>query len=436
MKTGKVILVGAGPGDPGLITLRGLRALQSAEVVVYDSLASPQLLDEAPVAAERINAGKQGAQHTLEQSDINALLYTKALEAKCVVRLKGGDPYVFGRGSEEAEYLVSRGIEVKVIPGIPAALGASAYAGIPLTDRRCTTSVTFVTGHEDPSKETSLLQWEALAKDTGTQVFYMGVKNLPLIAGKLVEHGKSAFTLVSIIERATRPEQRTVTGTLQTIAALADKAGVRPPALIIVGEVNRFHPALSWFSKQPLFGKRIVVTRSAAQAYSLSTALREAGAHVIEAAVIRIVPLKDNGPLDSAVQRLGRDHWVVFTSVNGVDAFFDRVYASNADARAFANIKIAAIGPATAERIRAKGLTPDFVPQKATSVSVFQELSEREEWMGKRLLLPRADIAPGELPENLRQAGAVVDEVDAYHTEAGDFDAETLKLEMEQGAMP
>jgi len=432
---GKVALVGAGPGDPGLITAHGLELIKKAEVVVYDFLANPALVENAPANAEKIYVGKKGGDHTLEQDGINKLLYEKAAVGNFVVRLKGGDPYIFGRGSEEMSYLVERGIEVEVVPGIPAAIGAAAYAGIPLTDRRYTASLAFITGHEDPTKSESTIHWEHLAKGVGTIVFYMGVKNLPEITKKLMEHGRPAVTPVSVVEWATMPRQRVVSGTLGTIAEVAARENIRPPALTIVGEVNELRGPLGWFEKRPLFGKTVVVTRSRAQASVLVEELRALGAETVEMPTIAIAPPDDYTALDAAVKRVADYDWVVFTSVNGVDAFFARLHAAGRDARALAGVKVASMGPATSQRLLEFGVAADFQPEKFVAEAVFEGLRALEAPAGRKYLLPRADIAREALLDLLRAAGAVVDVVDAYKTVPGDFDADGLRARIAEGAV-
>lgn len=424
---GRVILVGAGPGDPSLITVRGLEAIRRADVIVHDYLANPLLLDEAPENCERVYAGKRGSDHTIEQDEMNLLLLDRARRGRLVVRLKGGDPNIFGRGSEEMDFLGERGIEVEVVPGVPAALGAAAYAGIPLTDRRRASCVTFVTGHEDPSKPESSIRWEHLAKTGGTLVFYMGVKNLPEIARRLLDHGLHDETPVTIVEKATSPSQRTVSGVLATIADSAKKAGIHPPALIIAGGVNELRRDPGWFENRPLFGKTLVVTRSRPQASVLLEGLRELGAEALEMPAIAIRPPEDRLSADAAAERLDGYDWVIFTSVNGVDFFMESVRAAGLDARGFAGVKIAAIGPATSERLARFGLIADYQPPKYIAEAIFEGLAGREDLHGKRILLPRADIARKALPDLLKGAGAEVDEIAIYRTVRGDFDADLLR---------
>jgi len=413
--------------------VRGVEVIRRADVIVHDYLANPLLLDLAPGRAEKIYAGKRGSSHTLEQDDLNRLLLERAQEGKTVVRLKGGDPFVFGRGSEEKAFLEEHGVEVEVVPGVPAAVGASAYSGIPLTDRRRASSVTFVTGHEDPSKPESAISWEHLAKTGGTLVFYMGVGNLPGIAEKLVFHGLPRETPVTIVERATTPSQRTVSGTLSTISDAAGKAKIRPPALIIAGDVNNLRKSPSWFEERPLFGKTFVVTRSRPQASVLLEKLRDRGADALEMPAISILPPEDFGPVDAAVSVLHEYDWVIFTSANGVDSFMQRVFAAGLDARGFAGVKIAAIGPATSERLAWFGISADYQPAKYLAEAIFEGLSVKEDLRGLKFLLPRADIARKALTGLLLRAGAEVDEVAVYRTVRGDFDEDLLRRRIRDG---
>jgi len=434
-KKGKVLIVGAGPGDPGLISVKGMESIRRAEVLVYDYLANPLLLEAAPEAAELIYVGKKGASHTMEQEDINRLLGDKAEEGRLVVRLKGGDPYIFGRGSEEAAHLRERGIDFEVIPGIPAALGAAAYAGIPLTDRRHTSTLAFVTGHEDPTKEESSIEWAHLARGVGTLVFYMGVKNLPNIVSKLIENGRPPETPAGLVEWATMPRQRVVRGTLSDIVEKAAKEKIHPPALIIVGGVNLLADSLDWFERRPLYGKKVVVTRSRKQASRLSAGLRDLGADVVEMPAIDTVPPDDWAPVDEAIEKIASFDWLIFTSVNGVEYFMTRLLEKNCDARKLAALKIAAIGPATNEKLLEFGLKADIQPEKYVAESIVDSLAAAGEIKGKNILLARADIARKSLPKLLSESGASVTEVVVYKTIPGDFDADALKALLEAGSV-
>ncbi|NQU42501.1 uroporphyrinogen-III C-methyltransferase [bacterium] len=413
---GKVYLVGAGPGDVGLITVRGLECLKRAGVVVYDYLANERLLDACPEDCEKIYVGKKAGAHSLKQEEINQLLVDLCLRGGVVVRLKGGDPFVFGRGGEECLALREAGCAFEIVPGVTAGVAAPAYAGIPVTHRGLAAAVTFITGHEDPEKEESDLDWATVAKMPGTLVLYMGIGNLEKIAARLIENGRPASTPVALVRWGTWPRQESLTGVLSDIAAKAKAVGLKPPAITLVGEVAGLRESLNWFESRPLFGKRIVVTRSRSQASALSAQLEELGAEVIEFPVIRTAPPEDAAPLENAVLELGKYDWLVFTSVNGVDAFFGALRGQDQDSRALGNARLCAIGPATAERLEGQGLIADLVPPKYVAESVAEAFAERVELEGARILLPRADIARSFLPEALGKLGAQVDEVIAYRT--------------------
>jgi len=412
----KIYLVGAGPGDPGLITVKGKECIQTADVIIYDYLASPALLKYAPPSAEMIYVGKQGGDHTLSQDGINALMVEKAKAGLTVCRLKGGDPFIFGRGGEEAEVLVAKGIPFEVVPGVTSAVAAAAYAGIPLTHRKLTATLAFVTGHEDPHKEESSIEWESLARGIGTLVFFMGVKNLPDITQKLIANGKSPDTPVALIRWGTTPEQQTVTGTLDNITERVKKAGLKAPAIIVVGQVVDLRKTLKWFETRPLLGKRIVVTRAREQASDIVRQLSDLGADCLEYPTIKIVPAIDLKPMDEAIKNLGTYDWIVFTSVNGVKFFFDRLFETDRDVRALNHLCTAAIGPATAERMFQFGLKSDIIPKNYRAESVV-EAFRNEKLDGKKILLPRAAEARPVLPAELRNMGAEVDELTAYLTE-------------------
>ncbi|MGB2937266.1 MAG: uroporphyrinogen-III C-methyltransferase [Phycisphaerae bacterium] len=417
MSNGRVYLVGAGPGDPGLLTLRGRDCLSRADVVVYDHLVSPRLLDLAPQRAERIYAGKQAADHTLSQDEINALLVERARAGATVVRLKGGDPFVFGRGGEEALALADAGVEFEVVPGVTAAVAAAAYAGIPVTHRGLASAVAFVTGHEAEEKGGSAIDWEALARWKGTLVFYMGVENLAKICRKLTDHGLAPDTPAAAIRWGTTPRQDVLTATVATLPQRAASADLKPPAVILVGEVVRLRERAAWFEKRPLFGRRIVVTRPRHQAAELSARLEEMGARVIEAPVIRIEPA-DPAPLRQAVEEVGSFDWIVLTSTNGVEAFFRALAEAGLDTRALSANRIAVIGSATAERLARFGVQADLEPCVFTAEALVEALAARENLKGARILCPRADIAPEKLAEDLRARGARVTALAAYRTVA------------------
>jgi uroporphyrinogen III methyltransferase / synthase len=408
-----VYLVGAGPGDPGLITVKGLEVLRRAQVVVYDQLASPELLQEAPADAEIIYVGKKAGAHAVPQDGINDLLVAKARAGLTVVRLKGGDPFVFGRGGEEAEELAQAGVPFEVIPGVTSAVAVPAYAGIPVTHRRYTTMVTFVTGHEDPTKEASTIPWSNLGQNPGTLVFLMGVKNLAENCRRLMDAGRDPATPAAVIEKGATPSQRTVTGTLADIATRAREAGIKPPAILVVGGVVELRQHLAWWETRPLWGKTAVVTRSREQASKLVELLAAAGARCLEVPTIEIGPPDDYAPLDAALNKLSRYDWVVFTSANGVAGFMNRLFGQGKDVRALGSAKIAAIGPATAQALGVWGLKADVVPHAFKAEVLLEALSPQVP-PGSRILLARAQIAREVLPQGLLRLGAEVEVAPVY----------------------
>lgn len=412
-KTGIVYLVGAGPGDPGLITMRGVECLCRADVVVYDYLANEQLLAFAPDEAERIYAGKIGGRHNQDQAEINRLLVQRGGEGLCVVRLKGGDPFVFGRGAEECQALREAGIPFEVVPGVTAAVGSAAYAAIPLTHRDFTASVAFVTGQEGKGKEESAIDWERLSLGSGTVVFYMGITTLRRNMERLMEHGRSPRTPVALVRWGTTPGQQVLTGSLADIAERAEQAGFKPPAVTIVGEVVALRERLRWFDNRPLFGRRLLVTRAADQAGEFSAMLAERGATAIECPTIRLVEPEDWSFLDATIRGVGGYDWLVLTSGNAVRNFFRRLAEFGLDARALAGCRVCAVGPKTAEAIRAFGIRPDLVPPDYKAEGVVAELG-RQEIAGKRVLFPRADLAREIIPRELTRMGAHVDSPVAY----------------------
>jgi len=419
MKTmkGKVYLVGAGPGDPGLITVKGLECIKQADVLIYDFLASPVLLKHAVVNAEIIYVGKKGGDHTLSQERINSLIIEKAKSGLTVTRLKGGDPFIFGRGGEEAEELVKAKIPFEIVPGVTSAIAAPAYAGIPLTHRKFTSTLAFVTGHEDPAKEESSIDWAALAKGIGTIVFLMGVKNLPNITSRLVSHGMPSDTPVALIRWGTTPRQITVTGTLDTIVEQVKTAGLKAPAIIVVGHVVSLRETMKWFENRPLMGLRIVITRTREQASELVKLLSDLGAECLECPTIKVVPPDDFKPLDMAIENLSNYDWLIFTSVNGVNFFFERLFANKMDVRELNNLQTAVIGPATAKRLFDFGLKSDIIPESYRAESVVEAFA-KVNIKGKKILLPRAKHARSVLPVELIKMGAVVDEITTYCAEA------------------
>ena len=413
---GFVWLVGAGPGDPGLITVKGLRCVAEADVILYDLLSNPELLNTARPDCELICSGKRAGRHSMKQEEINELLGQKALEGKRVCRLKGGDPFVFGRGGEEALYLHELSIPFEVVPGVSSSIAAPAYAGIPVTHRDCTSSLRIITGHEDPTKQESSLDWNEIAASSGTLVFLMGVRNLPTIAERLIEGGRPATTPAAVISNGTLPNQFTVTGTLENIARRVEESGLEPPAVTVVGEVVALREQLSWFEKRPLFGRRILVTRARAQASDFGEALQNLGAYVIQAPTIRIKNLAGSDEMRQTVRNLNTVDWIVFTSVNGVDAFMETLTLERLDVRILAGKQIVAIGPATSERLQRSGLRADLIPERFVAEAILESLDKQGSVSGQTFLLPRTEIARPELAKGLQARGAHVIEVSAYET--------------------
>lgn len=405
MKKGIVYLIGAGPGDPGLITVRGLEFLRRAEVVIYDYLANPELLREAP-GAEHLYVGKTAGCHHTPQERINALLLEHAGKGKVVARLKGGDPFIFGRGGEEALCLARAGVPFEIVPGVTAALAAAAYAGIPLTHRDFTTSLALATGHEDPAKAASGLDWERLS-GVGTLVFYMGMTNLPLIAERLIACGRPPQTPVALVRWATTPRQRTLAATLGDVVGKVREAGFKPPAVVIVGEVVSLREELRWFDRRPLFGRRILVTRAAEQAGEFSAMLASLGAEVLECPTIRLVPPGSWSALDDAIGRLPGFDWLIFTSVNAVRFFFERLHALGLDTRALGRCRVCAVGPKTAAALAPFGLRADLVPADYKAEGVVEAFRAME-MGGRAVLFPRADKAREVIPPELARMGAEV----------------------------
>jgi len=426
IRYGTVYLIGAGPGDEGLLTLRGAEYLRSADVVVYDYLCNEALLKMARKDAEFIYAGKQASAHTLSQDEINQLLVDKAQEGKNVARLKGGDPFVFGRGGEEALVLKESGVNFEIVPGITAGIAASAYAGIPFTHRGIATTAGFVTGHEMAGKEKSDIDWENI-NGLDTLVFYMGVKNLPLIVEKLKSVGRSGDTPAALVRWGTRSNQETVTGTLDTIVQEVEKAQLKPPALIIVGEVVKLRSQLQWFDKKTLFGKRIVVTRSRTQVSTLGEKLKRAGADVLELPTIDIHPLEDQSPIDKEIGELEKYDWMVFTSVNSVNIFMDRLFESGRDVRALYKMKFAVIGRETSDKLREYGLNADLMPERFTSYGVVKEFQNRScSLRGKQILIPGSLIARDVIPLGLEDLGADVKIVAIYENKLPGYTVEKI----------
>ena len=429
-----IYLVGSGPGDPGLVTVRGVELLKEADAVVYDRLAPERLLEHAKQGAELIYVGKKPGEPSMPQEGINALLVELGRAGKTVVRLKGGDPYVFGRGGEEALALVEAGIPFEVVPGVTSGIAAPAYAGIPVTHRGVSASVAFVTGHEDPAKDHSDVDWNRVASGADTLVLYMGVGRLRGISSGLISAGRSPHSPVAVIRWGTVPEQHTVTGTLEDIADRVAEENLKPPAITVIGDVVSLREAgLDWYERRPLFGRRVVVTRARAQAGELSVELEMLGAEVLEFPTIEIRPPEDFEPLDAAIRDLDSFSWLIFTSVNGVQAFVGRLAHHGLDLRAISRVtRVAAIGPATAQRIRDLGLRVDVVPKEFRAEALIEEVTG-DSLAGQRILIPRARLAREILPEKLREAGAEVVIPPAYETVLSLEKGDELAKELESG---
>ncbi|MEI6416774.1 MAG: uroporphyrinogen-III C-methyltransferase [Verrucomicrobiota bacterium] len=417
-KSGICYLVGAGPGDPGLLTMRGAELVRQAEVVIYDYLCNPTLLQQAPATAEKIYVGKSAGNHTLSQEEINELLVTSTQAGKLVVRLKGGDPFLFGRGGEEAEALAAAGMKFEIVPGVTSAIGGLAYAGIPVTHRASNSMLTIFTGHEDPSKKESTLDYRALATIAGTKVMLMGVERLGKICEEFLAAGMDQNTPVALVRWASTPRQQTLTGTLATIAEKAKREHFEAPAVAVFGEVVPLREKLNWFETRPLFGKRIAVTRTREKASELVVALRNLGADAYELPTIRIEPVqekKDREAFAEAVVQAHHYDWIIFTSPNGVAHFFEAFFKLHQDARELGNAKIAVIGPGTAQKIKEYHFGIDLMPPKFVAESLLQEFKK----LGVenlKMLLPRASGARELLAVELENCGAIVDDVPVYQT--------------------
>jgi uroporphyrinogen III methyltransferase/synthase len=409
-----VYLVGAGPGDPRLITIRGKMLLERAEVLIYDYLASRKLLKYVPKDAELIYAGKRGGvKHTHTQEEINQMLVDRALAGRRVVRLKGGDPFIFGRGGEEIEALVKAGIAFEVVPGVTSATAAATYAGIPITHREYTSTVAFVTGHEDPSKPNSNIAWDKLATGVGTIVIYMGIKNLKSITEKIIKYGRDPLTPVAVVRWASTSEQRTVVGNLENIAEVVQKNNIKPPSLVVIGEVVSLRDTINWYEKRALFGRRIVVTRTREQASELVNLLENYGAECIEFPTISMEPVDSYEILDRALAEIDTYQWILFTSINAVDYFLKRLFDLGKDVRFLKGPKIAAVGKVTAEALVAHGIKADLLPEEFTGDGLAEALIKTGV-KGLHILIPRALKAGEILPESLSSAGAEVTVAPVY----------------------
>ena len=425
-KKGKVYLVGAGPGDPGLLTLRGRELLENAEVVIYDRLASPRIMEFVNPEAERIYVGKRVGRHVAKQHEINDLILQKAKEGKRVVRLKGGDPFIFGRGGEEAQILSENQIPFEIVPGVTSAIAVPAYAGIPLTHRSYTASVAFITGHRRFENEADV-DWEGLAKGVGTLVFLMGMTNLPSIADNLIRFGRSPDTPAAVIRWGTTPLQESITGTLADIAKKVREAGFKPPAIIVVGDVCKVRDQINWFERQPLLGKKVLVTRTRQQASLLVNLLERKGAGCIECPTIEVRQVEDASILDKAISEADLFDWIIFTSPNAVKFFFLRVDQLGKDVRALGKARVATVGTSTAQELEKLHIRVDAIPEDFRAEGLL-ELFARQDMKGKRILIPRAVKAREILPEGLQKMGAQVVVAPAYETVSPRVAPQTLEL--------
>lgn len=415
---GIVYLVGAGPGDAGLMTLRGAELMGRADVVIYDALVNPEILRLARPEAEVLFGGKRAGDHKLSQAELNQVMLAKAGEGKTVVRLKGGDPYVFGRGGEEAELLSDARIPFEVVPGVSAFVAVPSYAGVPLTHRDFCSRLSIMTGHEDPSTEDANIDWAHVARTPGTQVIMMGTDRIGQIAETLVRHGMSPETPIALVRWGTTARQQAVEGTLATIAEISARTKIGPPTVAVIGGVVRLRPKLNWFERRPLFGRRVVVTRSREQAGTLSMRLRDLGAEVLEVPTIRLEPPANRQGIVDALLELNSYDWLVFTSPNGVTTFFEYFFRQFHDMRDLGGARIAAVGPATAKKLKELHLQVDLMPEEAIGAKIAEEFAEFETIENLRICLLRAEIANRELPAALEAMGAIVDDIACYRTVA------------------
>ncbi|MCL4456577.1 MAG: uroporphyrinogen-III C-methyltransferase [Nitrospirae bacterium] len=440
MKKGKVYLIGAGPGDIGLLTIKGFKCLQKAEAVVYDFHLNAQILNYINHEAEFIYAGKRGGHHAMTQDEINQALVNKAKEGKIVCRLKGGDPFVFGRGGEEAEELVKEGIEFEIIPGVSSSIAAPAYAGIPLTHRKYSSSFAVITGNEDITKPESTIEWAKLACGFDTLVFLMGVKNLSAITSKLIEHGKSPDTPAAVVRWGTRPDMKTVVSNLKNIADIVKEKNVRPPAVMIVGNVVTLRDTLKWYENKPLFGHRILVTREYTEDYA---PLEDLGAEIFEFPTIKIAPPESYQELDDAITRIESYNWLIFTSANGFKYFMQRLLDKGKDIRDLKGIKICAIGTKTAEKIKNYGIKVDLVPEEFNAEGLIEAFCKvhaypdtpipRYPLQGIKFLLPRAEVARELFPQKVRELGGEIDTPVAYRAIKPEKHGKRLKRFLKEG---
>ena len=442
-KKGIVYLVGAGPGDIGLLTVKGLRCLQKAEVVIYDFHLNAQILNYISHKAELIYAGKRGGHHTMTQDQINRAIVEKAKEGKIVCRLKGGDPFVFGRGGEEAQELVKEAILFEVVPGVSSSVAAPAYAGIPLTHRLYSSSFAVIPGYEDTTKEESSINWEKLATGVGTLVFLMAVKNIDELTQKLIEHGRSPDTPVAVVRWGTRPDQKTIMSTLKDIAALVREKDIKPPAVMVIGDVVSLRNELNWYEKKPMFGQRILVTREHSGGFE---SLEELGAEVLQFSTIEIVPPETWDELDAAIRNIHTYDWLIFTSSNGVKYFFSRLFEKSVDIRELKGLKICAVGTKTESAVNRFGIRVDLVPEEFRAEGLIEAFikeskgqgargkkMDTEHLKGMKFLLPRAEVAREIFPEKVRELGGVIDVPVAYRTIKPDYHGKRLKRFLKEG---
>ncbi len=431
-KKGKVYIVGAGPGDIGLITLKGLKCLKSAQVVIYDFHINAQILNYIKNDAEFIYAGKKGGHHELSQEEINRIMIQKAKEGKIVCRLKGGDPFVFGRGGEEAEVLSENGIPFEIIPGITSAIAVPAYAGIPLTHREYSSLFTVITGNEDITKPESTINWNAVTQAGGTLVFLMAVRNIDAVTKKLIENGKDPMTPSAVIRWGTRPDQKTFEAPLKDIAEVVKSNNLKPPAILIIGNVVRLRRKLKWYEKKPLFGQRILITREGNESYEI---LEMLGAEIIELPTVEITPPDDWSELDASLRRIQEFHWLVFTSSNGFRFFIQRLRELNIDIRELRGIKISAVGRSTGEEIKRFCLRVDLIPPNYRAEGLVESLRKiyNDDLRGIRFLFPRADNASEVFPEMIRKIGGIVEAPVAYYSRKPEIHAKRLKRFLKEG---
>ncbi|MDI6891004.1 MAG: uroporphyrinogen-III C-methyltransferase [Thermodesulfovibrionales bacterium] len=433
MMKGKVYIVGAGPGDIGLLTVKGLMCLQKAEVVIYDFHLNAQVLNYINHDAEFIYVGKRSGHHTMTQDEINEILIQKAKEDKIICRLKGGDPFIFGRGGEEAEALAKNAIEFEIVPGVSSFIAAPAYAGIPLTHRLYSSSFAVIPGYEDTTKKESAIDWSKLSTGVGTLVFLMAVKNIDLVTQKLIENGRNPDTPVAVIRWGTRPDQKTITGTLRNIAELVKEKDIKPPAVMVVGDVVRLRESLRWYEKKPMFGYRILVTKEHPEG---SERLEELGAEIIEFPTVEIVPPESYDELDKSIDKIATYDWLIFTSRNGVKYFLKRFFEKDRDIRDLKGIRICAIGSKTANEIKRYGLKTDLIPDEFHAeglIKVFSQQSAFGSLKGIKFLLPRAEKAREVFPEKIRELGGEIDVPVTYRTTKPESRGKRLKRFLKEG---